>query len=437
MLVAGVPVTLNGEALRALELTPDVYGAALTAMAFPAPLREAWARGRGAAEGQAQPLRLRLALDPADDLLSALLWETLRDPIANLPLAKGEAVRLARYLPSASLIDLVPRPALRAVIAASAAGPPDAPPVDLVGLTEAARTGLADIPTKLLDGRAGREPATLAALTAALRGAPLLCLICHGALVDGEPYLWLEQVGEEPYRPTSGAALAEALAQLERPPLLVMLAACQSGGTSYETLRAVGPQLAQAGVGAVLAMREQVPQATVAALLPPLFAELRRDGQIDRALAAARAALGEGHPWWLPVLWMRARNGRLWREEAPAPAQLPGGIHVGGNIDTLQQITITGGTVAGPIIGKQVNDDASLSPLATSAHDPAAGLRERLELHRRTLSHYLQQLAITGSAHARPEVAHGIAEARGEIRRLKGALRGIGVAVTDHPDDER
>ena len=325
-LAAEVPVTIDVEALRALELTPEVYGAALSAMVFPQPLREAWARARGAGEGQQRPLRLGLALAAGDDALHALLWETLRDPLSGLPLARGEAVRLVRLLPSASLADLTPppRPALRAVVAASAAAPPGAPPVDRAGLTAAALDGLADIPAALLDGREGRPAATLANLTAALRdGAPLLVLICHGALVAGEPYLWLDQAGEGPYRPVSGAAFVEALAQLGRMPLLVVLAACQGGGDSYAALRAVGPRLAQAGVGAVLAMRARIPQATVAALLPSLFAELRRDGEVDRALAAARAALDAGHPWWLPVLWLRARDGRLWREEAPAPPPAP------------------------------------------------------------------------------------------------------------------
>ena len=95
-LAAGVALTLSYVGLRALELLPDAYGAALTAMVFPAPLREAWARGRGAGEGAAQPIRLCLALDAGDDALHALLWETLRDPLTNLPLARGEAVRLAR-----------------------------------------------------------------------------------------------------------------------------------------------------------------------------------------------------------------------------------------------------------------------------------------------------------------------------------------------------
>ncbi len=438
-LAAGVPLTLNPEGLRAFELMPDVYGAALTAMVFAAPLREAWARARGAGELAAAPVRLRLALDETEDALHALLWETLRDPLTNLPLARGEAVRLARYLPAASMADLTPppRPALRAVVAVAA--PDGAAPVDVPGLTGAAGAGLSDIPKNVLDGRDGRPAATLANLTHALRdGAPILFLACHGALVEGEPYLWLEQAEPGRYHPVAGAAFVEALAQLQHKPLLVVLASCQGAGTSYAVLRAVGPQLARIGIGAVLAMREQIPLETVEALLPPFFSELRRDGEIDRALAAARAHLGEAQPWWLPVLWLRARDGRLWREEVPAPTQpAPGGVSIGGNVHTVQVINVHGGNVR-DIIGSQGTYGAPPSDADQAEQaQQIEHFQKLLGIHRGTLRHYLGQLAMMGAAYAPPVVSAGIHEARREIKQIKDALRGMGVAVEDQMDDTR
>ena len=380
-LAAGVPLTLNAEVLRSLEHIPNIYGAALTEMVFSPPLREAWARGCGASAGRGDALRLCLALDPTDDALHALLWETLRDPLTNLPLARGEAVRLVRYLPSASLADLAPppRPALRAVVAVAA--PAEVPPLDVPALVAAARAGLGAMPSTVLDGRDGRLPATLPNLTAALRdGAPILILACHGALIEGEPYLWLEQAGPGPYRPIAGTAFVAALAQLERKPLLVVLAACQGAGTSYEVLRAVGPQLARVGVGAVLAMREQIPQATVAALLPPLFAELRRDGALDRALAAARAALGENHPWWLPVLWLRTRDGLLWREEVPPPPPTPSGTTGTANVS---------GTVNGVAVGVNLGT-------IIYGRDPSEDQRRRLVWYLEALAGDLRCLPLRG-----------------------------------------
>ncbi len=60
----------------------------------------------------------------------------------------------------------------------------------------------------------------------------------------------------------------------------------------------------------------------------------------------------------------------------------------------------------------------------------------RLEAHRATLAHYLDQVSLLGSAHTPPGVSHGIREARDGIARCKAALRGWGVTVDDHPDDE-
>jgi uncharacterized protein YjbI with pentapeptide repeats/ribosomal protein L29 len=63
-------------------------------------------------------------------------------------------------------------------------------------------------------------------------------------------------------------------------------------------------------------------------------------------------------------------------------------------------------------------------------------LQQRLETHRGTLASYLERRAILGKAHAPPEIAHGISDARKEIARIKAILREKGVAVEDHPDDE-
>lgn len=60
---------------------------------------------------------------------------------------------------------------------------------------------------------------------------------------------------------------------------------------------------------------------------------------------------------------------------------------------------------------------------------------ERLAAHRGTLATLLTQRAMVGRAHEAPAVAAAIREAREGVARCKGALRGWGVAVADHPDD--
>ena len=69
-------------------------------------------------------------------------------------------------------------------------------------------------------------------------------------------------------------------------------------------------------------MQGQLTQATAGRLLPVFFAELRRDGRVDRALAAAggHAAARTGGP---PVLLLRLRDGHLWAErETQRPPDL-------------------------------------------------------------------------------------------------------------------
>ena len=71
----------------------------------------------------------------------------------------------------------------------------------------------------------------------------------------------------------------------------MVLASCeQAGATSSDdgALAALGPQLAKAGVPAVLAMQGNISMDTVAQFMPPFFKSLRDTGQVDRAMTEAR-----------------------------------------------------------------------------------------------------------------------------------------------------
>jgi len=59
-----------------------------------------------------------------------------------------------------------------------------------------------------------------------------------------------------------------------------------------------------------------------------------------------------------------------------------------------------------------------------------------LNEHRDTLTHYLRQQAMLGTAHTPPAITHGIQDARDNIQRIKNVLRQWNVQVEDHPDDE-
>jgi len=321
--LGGAPIDLNPEVLRALSTSPDVYGATLSAMVFPAPLKEAWERARGFAERGGAGIHVRVAIDDPSGALHALRWELLRDPRTGAPLAQQEGGSLARLVVVEQLYDTAPpaKPALRALVAV--AGPSDAAryglaSVDVTGEAVRALEALGDIQAELLTDAApgSRGLATRANLRNGLRNSPhILYLVCHGRATAQGTTLFL--VGDDgTAAPLSGDQLAEEIAALDvaHRPLLVVLLACEGASQEAEPLAAVGPLLARAGVPAVVAMQTRISIAAAAQLTARLLRELGRDGRIDRALAAARKELGG--EWWAPVLWLRSRDGRLWQGEA-------------------------------------------------------------------------------------------------------------------------
>ena len=115
-----------------------------------------------------------------------------------------------------------------------------------------------------------------------------------------------------------GRELAARVQELDDRPRLVVLISCQSAGSGQEpttqvdgALAGLGPRLAEAGVPAVIAMQGNFTMTTAAAFMPVFFAELRRDGLVDRAMAVARGAVRDRPDWWMPVLFMRLKSGRV------------------------------------------------------------------------------------------------------------------------------
>ena len=313
---AVTPVRLDFAALGQQTLNPLVYGQLLSTSLFAAPpLRQALAQARSAAQSLDVPLRLRLLIGPSAPELHALRWETLRDPEADAPLL-SEQVLFSRY--SVSLdwrpVRLRPKSALRALVAI--ANPSDLAeyglaPIDVAAEQQQALVGLANLPTTVL---AAAGQASLERIIAQLRDdADLLVIVAHGAMVEGEPHLWLEDTQGATAR-ISGRELAGRIAALPQLPRLIVLVSCQSAGdsTAAAARAALGPLLAEAGVPAVLAMQGDLPMITAERFLPVFYRELQRDGQIDRATAAARAAIADPDTAWMPTLFLRLRSGRVW-----------------------------------------------------------------------------------------------------------------------------
>ena len=345
------------EALDALSTNPAAYGQTLAEQLFAAdPARTFFAEARATAASQDVPLRVRLQIDPQADQLHELRWETLGDPDPEADgfLCTSERLLFSRYISSADrrLVAARPRGDLRALVVI--ANPSDIgecqdekgvqlAPVPVAAELARAHRVLNPIPVTALCSEPALEPAgkpTLNEMLSHLRdGFGVLYLVAHGALSrSGKPLLWLEDeegkagriVATDTTPPGRGVELG-LLSQLDglpRLPRLVILASCESAGDGGEeaepasrdtrALAALGPRLAEIGVPAVVAMQGSVTMKTVEQFMPILFTELLRDGQIDRAVAAARRAVHERWDWWMPVLYSRLESGRLFADE-PQP----------------------------------------------------------------------------------------------------------------------
>jgi hypothetical protein len=325
-------IQLDSAALREHTLDDVAYGSALTAALFgQADMRELFGRARQAADSQGVPLRMRLFIGADAEELHCVRWETLRDPARDAPLLTGERIFFSRYLSSGDWEPARLRPradspsapgqGLRALVVV--ANPSDLAKYDLAEVDvpaelSRARDALGQVPAAEL---ATRGQANLSRIVEMLRAGPdIFYLVCHGALVDGEPWLWLEDARTGVTQRVSGAELVTRIAELAQRPRLAVLASCQSAGaggsaaTSCDggVLSALGPRLAEAGIPAVIAMQGDISMDTAAQFMARFFRELVRDGQIDRAVSVARGDVRDRPDWWMPVLFMRLKSGRIW-----------------------------------------------------------------------------------------------------------------------------
>jgi len=353
-------------ALLALALDPDAYGKELSRQLFAvAEVHEQLEQARAVTEAKGWPLRLRLFIGPSAPELQSLLWETLTDPRTGRWLLTQETLFFSRHMSSYDWrpVQRRPRSALRALAAVASPeglggtqpGSWALSPIDAAGELNRARKGLGDIPVATL------EPGTrvtLPAIGEALRAEQhdIVYLVCHGALRNGEAWLFLEDEEGKVAR-VDGDALVAQIGDMEHRPLLVVLASCESMGTGASAddggaLLSLGPRLAEAGVPAVLAMQGSVSMATLEAFLPVFFHELQQDGQIDRAAAVARGAVRDRADRFMPVLFLRLGSGRIWYD--------PGFGHEGGlekwpallnNIARGRCTPILGSGLLEPIIG--------------------------------------------------------------------------------------
>jgi hypothetical protein len=323
-LLEPVEIRIDLNELQKCELDTKKYGERLTSMLFGTETSEilrAYQHARIAA-GSRDGLRVRLTIQTSAPELHSIRWETLVDPSDSTWLLMQENVLFSRFL---SAQDFQLRPIaeadeLRALIVIS--NPTDLAQWRLAEIDE--KSELARAMEAFSKGTAGGlsirprkldKRASISNIVTDLRDSysDILYLVCHGTLTpeDG-PRLLLEKE-DGTAQSVKGKELVERVRDMSQRPRLVVLASCQSAGDERSNvLTAIGPKLARAGVPSVIAMQGKLSMETVEKFMPRLFQELSKDGQIDRAMTVARSDIRDRPDWWMPVLFMRLKTGRLW-----------------------------------------------------------------------------------------------------------------------------
>ena len=320
------PVRMALDLIQLQDCLPDMqaYGKFLSEAFFVPEVKKIFLYAQAVAE--AEPLRFRLLIGPTAPELHNLHWETLAHPSDGTLLAANQNILFSRYLTGENwtAVELTSRKQVRTLVAV--AGPQNLAdykltPVDVARETELVRASLHGMETTFLPIEGRR--CTLTNLADELRqGCDILYLVAHGSMVNGLPYVWLED-DEGKVKRVAGKEFAEQISSLDIQPRLVVLASCESAGKASEdtndsqALQTLGPLLAGAGVPAVIAMQGKISMTSVARMMPVFFDELLEDGLVDRALASARCVLlaDEAGDLWMPVLFSRLQTGALWREK--------------------------------------------------------------------------------------------------------------------------
>ncbi|ENM1947656.1 CHAT domain-containing protein [Citrobacter braakii] len=292
------------------------------ALFSPVELRSEFIKARELSKERGLPLRIRLRIEPSAERLHGIAWETLTDPDTpfgaeeHALLGESECV-FSRYLFSRDfrLPKLRNQQGTNAlIVAANPAGLNEKfAPIAANAIIDVARDAMSPLKVHTLPAD---QPATLNALANMIEthAVDILYLACHGSRSQGEAILWLEDEQGNAARVT-GETFAHCIAGLEKPPTLVVLCSCLSAGSGSaesDVLMAVGPLLASKGIPAVLAMQGNFRLNTAAKFMPTFFSQLKKHGEVDRAVAFARAEIINEPDWWMPVVFTRLDNARIW-----------------------------------------------------------------------------------------------------------------------------
>jgi CHAT domain/SIR2-like domain len=308
--------TLQADYGHLLEYESELkeYGRHLTEYFFEdAKIRDTFLSAVNAAAANGDRCRLRFFISNTALELQKLRWELLERPDNRERLSTSNYILFSRYLFSGDFraVQLRPLGNIRVLIAVSTLTPEHVSQFKLAPLDAAVEIARAQ---KAFCGLSSNvigadRPLTMAKLWDELRKEEydILYLLGHGTS-QRRPMFFIER--SDPAKPpfAEPQEFVDRFTELLRVPRLVVLGSCQSSFTNM----ALGPRLVEAGIPAVVAMQDSISLSTLESFTTTLFSELTKHGAIDHAVAAARDAIRDREDCWMPVLFSRLKNNRIW-----------------------------------------------------------------------------------------------------------------------------
>lgn len=320
--------------------TPLDYGKLLAQALFSGEIRDALIRSQADSQGD-----LRILLFIEDKELTVLRWERLCAPIAGdwEFLALNQNTIFSLYLPSMTdrRFPVIGRRDLRALVVAACPDGLNAYKLDAFDVpttVNAIRNSLAEIPCDVLASAPGLDslklgivgPATLDALCERLTAEryTLLHVVCHGYYDhrDGETSLFLADTNNKVNRiaATTFIRRLRTLGTTNTFPHFTFFATCESAAPEAEgAMGGIAQRLVrELGMPAVLAMTDRVSVTTAQKLATQFYSQLRKHGEVDRALTEACAGLADAPDIVVPALYNRLGGRPLFSDVLDPSRQL-------------------------------------------------------------------------------------------------------------------
>lgn len=267
-------------------------------------------------KSQLSEMRLFISVESDDYRLHNVAWETLKAPVngpgmASVALSRSRKIRFARRYVRGQSVEfpaMIVQPRALVVICS----PSDSErwhlePFDVASQLRAVRRAFCWAQmVEFVSGEKGKKP-TPDNLTDELRKTyDIICIICHGAVREGMPVLYLEN-DKGAVEWVTASKLQHAFAEGCKPRLAI-LSLCHSAN-SEAAHASLGHTLSSLGIPAVIAVNQAIGADSARDYIEQLGRQIFHGGSVHEAVREARIRPHGSRHWWQPVLF--------WREDVP------------------------------------------------------------------------------------------------------------------------